>query len=228
MSRSLQDGLRWTDEGTALCETALASVGDLELAAPSALPGWSRAHLVAHLDGNARALCNLVTWATTGVETPMYSSLDQRNADIASGAVLAPDELRARFLASRAALAHGFANIEDWTAQVRTAQGRTVPASELPWMRAREVMVHAVDLLGGVDVGEIPDDFHLALVADVAAKRSADGSGPSLRLVTSDGAEVAVVEGVGEPVTVTGSPSQLAAYLSGREPSFGPALPAWL
>ena len=31
-------------------------------------------------------------------------------------------------------------------AEVVTAQGRTVPATEIPWLRAREVYVHVVDL----------------------------------------------------------------------------------
>lgn len=37
----------------------------------------------------------------------------------------------------------------NWTHEVRTAQGRTVPASETVWMRTREVWVHAVDLDNG-------------------------------------------------------------------------------
>ena len=52
------------------------------LAAPSLLPGWSRAHVVAHVAGNAVALLNLLTWARTGVETPMYADDAARNADI--------------------------------------------------------------------------------------------------------------------------------------------------
>ncbi|TGZ12556.1 hypothetical protein DV517_66400 [Streptomyces sp. S816] len=39
---------------------------------------------------------------------------------------------------------------EHWRHEAVTAQGRTVPATELPWMRAREVCVHAVDRSTGV------------------------------------------------------------------------------
>jgi maleylpyruvate isomerase len=228
MSRTLEDGLRWTRLGTDLCLRALEAVDDAGLAAPSALPGWSRAHVVAHLDGNARALCNLVTWATTGVETPMYSSMEQRNADIETGAGLASHELRARFAESASKLERGLDSVTDWRYEVRTAQGRTVPISEIPWMRAREVMVHSVDLLGGVGFAGIPDDFLIALSQDVAGKRSSDGTSPALRLLDVDGAEVTTVAGPGEATTLSGSPEQIASYLTGRDHSFGPALPAWL
>jgi uncharacterized protein (TIGR03083 family) len=228
MSRSLDDGLRWAQLGTQLCDRALAALDDSALAGPSALPGWSRAHVVAHLDGNARALSNLVTWATTGVETPMYSSMEQRNADIASGAALPAPELRARFADSASTLAQGLATIPDWEYEVRTAQGRLVPISEVPWMRSREVVVHAVDLLGGVAFDDIPDDFLVALAQDVAAKRSSDGTSPALLLLDPAGVEVATVRGDGELTTLTGSPQQITSYLTGREPSFGPTLPAWL
>ena len=33
-----------------------------------------------------------------------------------------------------------------WSAEVKTAQGRTVPASETLWIRTREVWIYAVDL----------------------------------------------------------------------------------
>ena len=228
MMRTLDESVRWAATGTRLCEQALASLDDASLSAPSALPGWSRAHLVAHLDGNARALSNLVTWASTGVETPMYSSMEQRNADIESGAALPPEVLRGRFLESAATLAAGLAGISDWTVEVRTAQGRTVPISEVPWMRSREVMVHAVDLLGGVEFTELPDDFLVALARDIATKRSSDGTSPALLLVAPDGDQIAQIQGEGDAITVVGTPTQLAAFLSGREPSLGPALPAWL
>lgn len=228
MSGTVDDGLRWASLGTQLCDRALASLDDADLAAPSALPGWSRAHLVAHLDGNARALSNLVTWATTGVETPMYSSMEQRNADIETGAALPPPVLRARYAESATSLATGLGEIDDWGFEVRTAQGRTVPISEIPWMRSREVVVHAVDLLGGVAFADLPDDILVALAQDVASKRGADGTSPALLLLDPTGAEVATVSGTGAVTTLTGTPPQIASYLTGREPSFGPALPAWL
>jgi len=77
------------------------------LGAASLLPGWPRTTLLAHLTRNADALVNLLTWARTGVETPMYASSGARDAGIAQTAALPPDELRAEFRLSQARLAAG-------------------------------------------------------------------------------------------------------------------------
>jgi maleylpyruvate isomerase len=227
MAVARADGLRWAALGTQLCERALASVDDHALADASALSGWSRAHLVAHLDGNARALTNLVTWARTGVETPMYSSMTQRDADIATGATLPPGELRERFAQSRSALANGMAQLSEraWGADVRTIQGRTIRASDIPWLRSREVMVHAVDLRGGVTFDDLPDDFLVALIDDVAARRSTLDNQPALALEAAG--RRWDVAGSGAPVAVSGSLAQVASYLTGRE-TLGPDQPTWL
>ena len=86
----------------------------------------------------------------TGEETPMYSSPEQRDADIEAGATRPAAELRDWVApAPRRSRRTSALDDEQWARQVRTAQGRTVPATEIPWMRAREVMVHAVDLEAG-------------------------------------------------------------------------------
>jgi maleylpyruvate isomerase len=55
----------------------------------------------------------------------------------------------------------------DWAAPVRTAQGRTVPASETVWMRTREVWIHAVDLDNGAQFSDFPDVVLESLLADI-------------------------------------------------------------
>ena len=221
------DALRWTALGTQLCERALASVDDHALADASALSGWSRAHLVAHLDGNARALTNLVTWARTGVETTMYSSTDparrgHRHRRRAAPA-RAPGPLRA--VAHDPRERDGSAVRAGVGGQVRTIQGRTIRASEIPWLRSREVMVHAVDLLGGVTFDDLPDDFLAALLDDVVVRRSTLDNQPALALEAAG--QRWDVAGSGEPVVVAGSLADLASYVTGRAP-LGPDQPAWL
>ncbi|MBD3008267.1 maleylpyruvate isomerase N-terminal domain-containing protein [Streptomyces sp. 5-10] len=73
---------------------------DVGFARPSALPGWSRAHLVAHVARDADALVNLLNWARTGVETSMYASADQRAREIEEDARRRPEDLRAELLAA--------------------------------------------------------------------------------------------------------------------------------
>jgi maleylpyruvate isomerase len=175
-ARTLADSLRWVEHGTVLWDSAIAGLADAQFAEPSALPGWSRAHLVAHLAANAAALRNLVRWAATGKETPMYSSPDERAQGIAEGATRPPEALRTWSREEAAALDRDLRRLSDdqWQSTIRTAQGREVPATEIPWLRAREVMVHAVDLATGVTFSDLPEDFLEALETDTRGKRGAD------------------------------------------------------
>jgi maleylpyruvate isomerase len=95
------------------------------------------------------------------------------------------------------------------------AQGRPIPARVVPWMRVKEVVVHAVDLDAGTTFADLPDDVCGALVGDVAELRSARGDGPALRLSAPDG-QAWTVAGAGAPVEVRADPCALAAWLTGR------------
>lgn len=172
--RTLTDARAWARTGTELMSDAVARLDEAGFSAPSLLPGWTRKHLVAHVAANADALCNLVHWAATGEERPMYASAEDRAAGIAKGPALSADELRSWLARSAQRLAGQLDRLTDeqWQHDVVTAQGRTVPATELPWMRAREVCVHAVDLgTGVVTFADLPRGFPTALVHEIRAKR---------------------------------------------------------
>ena len=150
--------LSWLRAGTDRLLSVVAGMPDEEFARPSLLPSWTRGTLIAHLALNAGALGNLVAWARTGVESPMYASTEQRAADIARLGGAPASVVRAEFLAGAARLAEDLATLPDacWAAPVRTARGRPIPASEIPWMRNREVWVHAVDLDAGLGSATSP------------------------------------------------------------------------
>jgi maleylpyruvate isomerase len=235
MTRSLAATRRWMQQGTALLskETGL---DDGALGGPSTLPGWSRRHLLAHVAANASALGNLVRWAATGEPTPMYASPADRAAGIEQGSRLPADELTAWVRRSAGALEEAMTRLSDdqWQASVVTAQGQTVPASEVPWMRSREVYVHAVDLATGVSFADLPAGFLAALCDDVAGKRRA-APGPALVLEATDTGQRWELPGDGEAVTLAGPLAGVTAYLTGRPHGLttaggeaAPALPAWL
>lgn len=167
----------WMDHGTKLFLAAVDRLSDDELDAATDLPGWTRHHLVAHVHHNAEALRRLLHWARTGEETPMYAGPEQRSSEIEHGTTLPTPELRALVHESAQALATEMDALPQnaWGNQVVTAQGRTVPATEIPWMRTREVAVHAVDLGNGVGFDDLPDDLNTALAADVVNKRAGNG-----------------------------------------------------
>lgn len=211
----------WSWEGRRLFLELVDRLSDDAMAAPSLLPGWSRATLVAHVAQNARALRNLVTWAKTGVETPMYASKEQRQADIEETSALPPSELKAFLVEQSEGLVNDCDDLtpEQWQSIVRTNAGREVPLTEIAWMRAREVMVHAVDLDAGIRFADLPQAFNAALIDDIASKRSASGDGPNLHLETRDARGVERdwdIAGQGDPVVVVGPLASATAWLAGR------------
>ena len=173
LTRTFTDARTWARTGTGLLLDAVARLDEAGFSAGSLLPGWTRKHLAAHVAANADALGNLVHWAATGQRTPMYASAEERAAGIAKGQALTAGELRDWLTASAQRLAEGLDRLTDeqWRHEVVTAQGRTVPATELPWMRAREVCVHAVDLGTGVGFADLPEGFLTALAEEIRAKR---------------------------------------------------------
>jgi maleylpyruvate isomerase len=225
--------LAWMADGTEKLLADVAALSDEALTAPTALPGWSRRYLLSHIAANADALRNLAYWARTGEERRMYASSEQREADIAAGSLLPPAELRARLESSALALAADLDALPEqaWDAKVITAQGLSRSASEIPWMRNREVFIHGIDLNAGIRWADLPAGFLAALLDDVTARRSSVGGGPALAVAATDTGHTWEVAGTGAPVPVSAPLADLAAYLTGRpapELKSAPVLPAWL
>ena len=204
--------LAWWSDGERALGTVLGRLTDHEFEAPSRLPGWTRQTLLAHVARNADALVNLLLWARTGFETPMYSSPGEREAQIAESAGQSPEDLRMDVLSATHRLATAVQELPDdaWTAEVRTAQGRTVPASEVPWMRCREVWVHAVDLDAGFGFDDVPADVLAALVDDVFRMWDRRDQVPDVAVFAGD-----LEWGTGA-LAVAGTLPAVTAWLTGR------------
>jgi maleylpyruvate isomerase len=172
----------WMDEATRLVLATVDGLSDDDFDAPTLLPGWTRRHLLAHIHYNAEALRRLVSRARTGAESRMYASTEQRNAEIEAGSKLPVAQMRTMVHGSAKALAADLDALPEpaWRNEVVTAQGRTVPATEIVWMRTREVAVHAVDLAAGADFADLPADLVRALIDDTLTRRLAGGHGPAL------------------------------------------------
>ena len=216
---------------------AVTRLDDGDLYQPSRLPEWTRAHLIGHLARNAEALGRLAAWARSGVETPMYASADQRAAEIDAAVALPPAQLRKEVFDTAADLEEAMDRLgpDTWPSVVRTAQGRVVPALELPWMRVREVWLHAVDLDAGVEIAEWPADLVDLLAADVMDTLSTRKDCPGVEIQLRDRPGSWQL-GRRHDVTVKGRASDVLGWLSGRTsgkvltPLKGglPALPRWI
>ena len=227
----IPETLQWWEDGERHLATALGRLVDEEFDQPSLMPGWDRAHVLAHVARNADALVNLLTWARTGVETPMYASREARDAGIAETAQLPPDQLRGEVLLATERLVEAVRAMPEqaWSAEVRTAQGRAVPAAEVPWMRCREVWVHAIDLNSGVTFTDVPEDVQAALVDDVFRMWDRRDQVPDVALFAGDREW-----GTGS-LAVAGSLPAVTAWVTGRSKGEGltadgplPTLAPWL
>ena len=202
--------------GTAYFAQRLAELSDRDLDSASLLPGWSRRHLLAHVGYNAAALCRLMDWASTGTETPMYASAEQRAREIDEGSTLNAGALRNLFDHTVARLDAKWRQLPPaaWSAQVRTAQGRLVPASETVWMRTREVWIHAVDL-GGGRFGDFPPVVLQSLLADIvdAWRRNDRGAGLVLAV---EGCPPIAMAPAGHTTTVAGPLAAVVRWAAGR------------
>ncbi|MDQ7805352.1 maleylpyruvate isomerase family mycothiol-dependent enzyme [Amycolatopsis sp. A133] len=226
---ALLEGIRKLDDEWA---RAIGGLGEPELRAPSALPGWSRAHVLAHVARNADGLRNLLTWANTGVETPMYASAEAREEDIEAGAQRAAADLLADFVASAGRFERYAGELPDdaWAREARNRQGAPVTGAVVARMRLSELTIHLADLDRGYDLDRV-----LALLGPLTedvvqhAVTSRGTHLPALRLVT-DGFEWTM--GAAPKTTVRGSAGALLAWLSGRSDGSAldgdvPRIPAW-
>ncbi len=197
--------------GTAHYTQQVSHITEDELGEETNLEGWTRAHIISHVSYNAAALCNLVEWATTGVETPMYSSPTARNEEIEYGTTLPPAALFNLHDHTVARLTAAWNSMDDaaWGHQVRTAQGRTVPAEEMLWMRSREVWIHAFDLNKGATFEQIPTIILQTLIPEILAKW---GDQADFTLIDTDSGER---YGNGS-TEIRGSLAGLARWASGR------------
>lgn len=219
----------WMHEGTDLFLGAVDGLDDDELDAPSALPDWNRRYVIGHVARNAEALGRLLDWARTGVETPMYPSFEKRAADIDAAARQPAAALREDVKNTADAFAAKIDSHTDWDARVRTAQGRDIPASNVPWMRTCEVWLHAVDLQTGVSVADFPADVIDALV-DETITWFGKHDCPPLQLAPTDRDRTWIIGDDPEPTV--GTAADLLSWLAGRDDGASlsgpkPALPPW-
>ena len=200
----------WMGAGTELIRRAVGALPDDALRAPSALPGWTRAHA----------------------------------AEIESSAKAPADVLRSEFDTTAETLDAALAALDatTWQAQVRSALGRPIPAAEIPWMRVREVWLHAVDLDAGVSVADLPPDVVDALLDDATGTLSAAEGCPAALLAPTDRDRTwSLGPAADDPVRLRGEAASVLGWLVGRSgpegvealavngtPTAVPAPPRWL
>jgi maleylpyruvate isomerase len=161
-------------------------------------------------------MVNVCTWARTGVQTPMYTSVAQRDSEIESGARRGSAEILSDVALSANQLAGAIKSLDEkaLNATVRrgaAAAGLAFPASSIPWMRLREVEIHLVDLDLAPTFAQSPLEFLTPLLVEEVPRF--DGRISGLLLLCNEGLRFQIGEG---EQTIRGSIGDITAWLLGR------------
>ncbi|RPF20552.1 maleylpyruvate isomerase family mycothiol-dependent enzyme [Myceligenerans xiligouense] len=198
---------------------AVRTLPDGAVGEPSALPDWTRGHVLAHVDGVGRALARQAEYAARGERIQPYDGgAEGRNAAIEAAATRSLAEHVDALTAVRERLAAAWPEPGSplWDAPTSYREG-PVSGCLLAWWR--EVRIHAVD--ARVGIGFVTWDAELrAHLRDFLGVRLPEG------VVVSEGV---VPAGGGEPhdgaessrslTVVSGAPVDVVAWLAGREPA---------
>jgi maleylpyruvate isomerase len=134
---------------------------ETDLREPSLLPGWTRAHVLAHLARGADAMRNLLISVRTGQHRPAYASAAAREADIARAATQRTADLAADVAAAAMAFRTLSRRLPDeaWRVPVRVLGSAPFPAAGLLTRRLAEVELHHCDLGAGYGPADWPAAF---------------------------------------------------------------------
>ncbi len=201
------------EAGTRRLIRTVDALPDQQWAQPSLLPGWSRAHVVAHLTLNAEGLSGALEGIHERRPVPMYASDSARDSDIAALATTSTSRLRDRFLASTTVIGEWVeelaSNLESQVVE-RTPGGRSFQAGEVGLMRLREVEIHHADLGLDYTAADWPPEFVVLLLSS----RSTHHDGVGFVAHATD-LDQSWTFGSGGP-TVSGAGSALAWWVTGR------------
>jgi maleylpyruvate isomerase len=215
---TVPSGVPYLEETVLATSRYLATVHGLtddQARAGSLLPGWSRGHVVTHLSRNADALCNLLQWALTGDESPMYRSQEHRDADVEAGSGRRATELvrDAEHSSDRyERMARMLPADRSEVMVSRTPGSPPFPVADVGAMRWTEVEVHHADL----GLGYTAADWPVELLTHLLERRQ--------RELAEDGRDLVLdVEDLGRRVevgdggpTVRGAASDVVRWLLGR------------
>ncbi len=121
----------------------------------SRLPGWNRAQVLTHLARNADGHRRMIEGAGRGQVLEQYEGgVEGRNAGIEAGANRSAAEVVDDLATAIDALETAWATT-DWQGSGRRTLRGDSPIDRLPFLRAREVSLHSVDLDIGVELADL-------------------------------------------------------------------------
>jgi maleylpyruvate isomerase len=203
----------------------VGKLSDEDVKAPSALPGWTRGHVLAHLTGISNAMARQLEYAARGETIELYDGGMQgrnRAIDMTAGhdaATHLTDLTAALDRVLRAfdvlpGVKDSSANHTGWWAPISYRGGVVLDGGLALW---RELVIHAADLLTGRGPETWSRPFCEHLFDFLAARVPAED-----KLVLQPlGLPPVSIGGGNRSIVVSGMITDIAAWLAGREPTLG-------
>jgi maleylpyruvate isomerase len=191
---------------------------EVDVRQPSLLPGWSRAHVLSHLAGNAEGGTRLLEGVISGIPGWEYRDLDSRALDIETGSHQPVDVLVARFEATAERFNDACAKVQprQWATSVSWTIGHQNATREVVTLRLFEVEIHHVDLDMGRTLDDWPDALLVAVFDVVVEAFNARAEFPPMTLRLSDHPDNPTL-GNGEPsLDIAGCRADVLTWLLGR------------
>jgi maleylpyruvate isomerase len=191
----------------------VAGVDEDAVRAPSALPGWSRGHVITHVANFSEAMTRQVHEALQGRLIEVYDGgRPGRDAAIEAGAGRSADELKEHLLQATSGLVAAWEKVgpDDWERPIVHRDSNLAAGSYSSW---RELAVHTVDLALEPTADDWSTEFCLHLL-DFLRPRTPDGI--QLILQADDGTRWET--GAGQERILTGKLTTLTAWYAGRTP----------
>ena len=199
-----------------------AKLTDADVQGPSALPGWTRGHVLAHIAGISNAMARQLDYAARGETVELYDggydgrtkaiemsaghSLEQHRADL--------DSALDRALRAFDALDADASGAGGWHAPISYRGGVVLDGGFAFW---RELVIHASDLNTGRGPETWSRQFCEHLFGFLAARVPEDQ-----KLVLQPlGMPPTTIGTGGRSTVISGMVTDIAAWLAGREPSLG-------
>jgi maleylpyruvate isomerase len=204
---------RWLADATQRLLGHTIGISETEWHQPTALPGWTRAHLATHLARNADYLANSLTAIQAGEPEPERPSPADERRTLEEGADRSGLDLQIDLDTSAGALQRAIDAVGDGTAATVILHGQRCPLDRLPLARLNELEMHHYDLDPGRDLSLLDPDEAGWLLRWVIDRRQRHEL-PALRLV---GTSIDLEFGSGTPrIEVRGTDVELWLWLSGR------------
>jgi len=172
-------------------DAAVAGLDDDALRRPSLLPGWTVAHVLAHVARNADSHVRGAEAACRGETVDQYAGgVEGRRREIEATAARGAEEIVRDVRDSGARLHRAWESVPSsaWAVVSYDVSGRARVLRELPARRWQELEVHLVDLGIGVTYEDWSDEFvatYLPQLRQTVASRRPPGTpAPDLDGVT--------------------------------------------